>query len=129
MIPPSKKPYASGKLGIIACDKYATAVEVNMTRPIDNNPIGLRFFQKSFHEVFQAAAYNNGGRKIRKTVSGSNVTTGMPGIKPIHKPAITNNIGYEILSLTLSIDSRLTATSKDKTRKRLSCIILPKLDD
>jgi len=55
--------------------------------------MGLRLFQKSFQEVFHAAEYNKGGRKIRNTVSGSRLTTGIPGIKPMNKPATTSSMG------------------------------------
>ena len=55
--------------------------------------IGLFHFQKSRQEVFQAAAYNRGGRKIRNTSSGSSRMDGIPGMKLITSPLITNKIG------------------------------------
>lgn len=67
--------------------------EVAKTNPKANREIGLFHFQKSFQEVYHAASYNNGGRKIRKTKSGSNSISGIPGSKLIAKPAITKNIG------------------------------------
>ena len=69
------------------------AVEVNITNPIDSKPIARLLAQKFFHEVFHAAAYSRGGRKIRNTISGFRLTIGIPGIKPIARPANTNNIG------------------------------------
>jgi hypothetical protein len=93
MIPPSKNPYASGKPGMIACETIATSADVKMTKPNASRLIGLLIFQKSFHDVFHAAAYNKGGRKIRKTNSGCRVICGMPGIKLIINPPITKNMG------------------------------------
>ena len=71
----------------------AMAVAVNITNPKANMDIGLFNCQKFLHEVFHAAAYNNGGRKIRNTISGLRLMTGMPGIKPMISPAITRSIG------------------------------------
>jgi hypothetical protein len=76
-----------------AFDKKAIAVEVKITRPIDKSPIALLLAQKFFQEVFQAAAYNKGGRKIRKTISGFKLTMGIPGINPMASPARTNRMG------------------------------------
>src|SRR5450432_2929445 len=70
IIPPNKKPSASEKSGIIECAVKATAAEVKITRPNASISMGLLYCQKSFQDVFQAAAYNNGGRKIRNTRSG-----------------------------------------------------------
>src|SRR5687767_3109757 len=93
MIPPKRKPNAKEKSGMMALDTMATPAEVKITSPKDNRPIGRRIFQKSFQEVFHAAAYKRGGKKIRKTRSGCNVTEGMPGIRLIPRPLITNKIG------------------------------------
>jgi len=43
--------------------------------------------------VYQAASNSKGGRKIRKTMSGSTVMTGAPGMKLTAKPPITRKIG------------------------------------
>src|SRR6266404_8692583 len=101
MMPPNKKPNASVKPGMIACETNATTADVMMTRPNANKIIGRFHFQKSIHDVFQAAAYNKGGRKIRNARSGLRVINGTPGTRLIRRPAITSKIGYEILSLLL----------------------------
>ena len=49
---------------------------------------------------------------MRKTMSGFNVTTGMPGIKLITKPASTKKMGYGTFSFSLSIDSIDTAIKR-----------------
>jgi hypothetical protein len=92
-MPPNKKPMASVNPGIIACAVNAMAADVKITRPIDNNPIGLLLAQKSFQDVFHAAEYNKGGRKMMKTTSGCRLTSGIPGIRLINKPATTRKIG------------------------------------
>src|SRR5436190_13061790 len=80
MMPPRRKPSASVNPGMSQTEKYATTVEVNMTSPNASNRIARFHFQKSFHDVCQAALYNNGGRKIKNTTSGFISSTGMPGI-------------------------------------------------
>ena len=47
----------------------------------------------AFGRRFVGTEYNKGGRKIKKTKSGSRTTSGIPGIKPISRPATTRNIG------------------------------------
>src|ERR1700741_4830079 len=73
IIPPSRNPSASVKPGIMAFEINATVAEVKMKRPNANKMIGRFHFHNSFHEMFQAVAYNNGGRKIRNTRSGFKV--------------------------------------------------------
>src|SRR3954447_23331251 len=73
IIPPSRKPAAREKSGISLFEIQATAAEVKITSPNPSMLIGLLNFQKSFQLVFQAAAYNKGGRKIRNTSSGCSV--------------------------------------------------------
>src|ERR1700756_3693997 len=73
IIAPSRKPRGKEKPGITACAVKATAVAVNITKPNASIKMGRRNFQKSFQEVFQAAAYNKGGRKIINTRSGCKV--------------------------------------------------------
>ena len=78
---------------MMAFETKATTTEVKITNPNERRLIGLFIAQKSFQDVFQAAAYNKGGRKIRKTRSGPILIFGIPGIKLINKPPITNKIG------------------------------------
>jgi hypothetical protein len=79
-IPPTRKPIARVKPGIIEEVIKATAKEVIITNPNANRLIGLRHFQKSFQEVYQAASYNNGGKKIKNITSGSIDISGIPGM-------------------------------------------------
>lgn len=78
---------------MIALDTNATAAEVKITSPKASRLIGRFIFQKSLQEVFQAAAYSNGGKKIRKTRSGCKLIDGMPGTKLISKPLMTKSMG------------------------------------
>jgi hypothetical protein len=43
--------------------------------------------------VFQAAAYNSGGKKMTKTMAGLSDITGNPGIRLMTIPDITNTMG------------------------------------
>lgn len=62
-------------------------------RPKASMAIPLLHFLNSFQDVYQAASYSKGGRKTRKISSGSSFSGGMPGIKPMPKPASTKKIG------------------------------------
>ena len=106
---------------MIAFDTKATEAEVKITSPKASKEIGRFHFQKSFHDVFQAAAYSSGGRKIRNTRSGCKLIEGIPGIRLINKPLTTRRIGYEILSLLLTIVRIAMPNSKEITISRLSC--------
>ena len=92
-IPPSTKPIANVNPGIIDDVRNATASEVIITNPKASKLIGRFHFQKSCHEVYHAASYSSGGKKIKKIISGSSVTNGIPGMKLIANPAITRNMG------------------------------------
>ena len=61
------------KPGMTAFEINDTVAEVKITRPIAYNEIGRFHFQNSCHEIFHAAAYNNGRRNMRNTRSGLNV--------------------------------------------------------
>ena len=74
MIPPNKKPNANVKPGIRAVETNATTLEVMITMGKAKLVITLLHFQNSFHDVAHAASYKSGGRKIKKTSSGSIVT-------------------------------------------------------
>jgi hypothetical protein len=49
--------------------------------------------------VFHAASCSNGGRKIRKMISGFKFIAGKPGIRLIETPASTSTIGKGKLNL------------------------------
>lgn len=127
MIAPSKNPCASEKFGITAWAMNAMPVEVNITNPKDNRLIGRLNFQNSFQEVFQAAAYKSGGRKIRNTTSGWRTMIGMAGMKLINKPATTKKMGYEIFNLILSMDNIDTANKSAITNNKFSCNMVSKI--
>jgi hypothetical protein len=49
--------------------------------------------------VYHAASNSSGGKNTKNTKSGLILITGMPGIREMPKPPITNKMGYEILIL------------------------------
>lgn len=55
------------------------------------------------------------------TISGSSTIRGIPGIRLISSPAITRKIGYDIRSLSLNMESIVTANNNEMITKRLSC--------
>jgi len=55
--------------------------------------MALRYVLNSCQLVFQAAPYNNGGRKTINTILGSNVMVGKPGIRLITRPDNTSAMG------------------------------------
>jgi hypothetical protein len=75
------------------CAATATSNVVNNTRPTAARAIGLKEALKLCQLVFHAAAYNIGGKKMIKTISGSIEITGNPGIRLIAMPDKTNIIG------------------------------------
>ena len=79
--------------GTIACATAATPAVVASTRPTARRVMGRRFAWKSRSDVKYAAAQRMGGRKIRKTISGSSATDGTPGTKPRISPPITRKMG------------------------------------
>jgi hypothetical protein len=123
IIPPRRNPKAREKPGIMAFDTSATAAEVKITNPNASRLIGLFHFQNSCHEVFHAAAYRRGGRKMRNTRSGSNIIGGTPGIRLIRSPLITNNIGYDSFSLLLIIVITAMPNNSEITRNNWFCNI------
>lgn len=96
MIPPNKNPNARVKSGIMLTEKYAIASDVKKVRPKPIDKIERRHFQKLFQEVPQAASKSNGGRNIKKTISGLILTSGTTGMNEINKPPITKRMGYEM---------------------------------
>jgi hypothetical protein len=55
--------------------------------------ITLLHRQNCFHDVCQAASYNNGGRKIKNTASGAIVICENTEVKLSSKPPTTSTIG------------------------------------
>src|SRR5258706_5303826 len=92
-IPPSRKPSASVKPGMIAYEAKATTQEVKIT--IGNAKLMMTRFhlQNSFHDICQAASYNKGGRKIKKIKSGSIVMFENVPVRLSANPPNTRTIG------------------------------------
>jgi hypothetical protein len=61
--------------------------------------ITLLHFQNSFQEVCQAASYKSGGRKIKKTNSGSIATLEKAEVKLSANPPNTSTMGYATRNL------------------------------
>src|SRR5690349_22175925 len=112
MMAPSTNASAQPKPGMNVCATHATAHVVKITHPIANKVIGRFAFLKSVQDVDHAAAYSTGGRKTKKTISGSREMVGKPGIRPIPIPAITSRIGYGIFTLSVTSASAVTTASK-----------------
>jgi hypothetical protein len=112
MMAPSTNDSAQSKPGITRCATQATAQVVKITHPIANKVIGRFAALKSGHDVFQAAEYKTGGRKMRKTTSGSREIEGIPGIIPMAIPAITSRIGYGTLILSVTSAKAVTTASR-----------------
>jgi hypothetical protein len=105
MIPPKRKPNAKVKPGISALETNATTHEVMITMGKAKLIITLLHLQNSFHDVAHAASYRSGGKKIKKTSSGSIVTLENTDVKLSSNPPKTSIIGYAILTLFASITS------------------------
>src|SRR5215207_6530595 len=80
--------------GTIAWATTATAPIVASTSPIESSASGRSSAPSSRGEACQAAACSSGGRKTRKTTSGSRSSSGSSGINPIASPPTTSTIGY-----------------------------------
>lgn len=103
IIPPNKNPSASVKPGINQVEINAIRQDVRIT--IGNAKLMMirRHLQNSFHETCQAASYSNGGRKIKKTNSGSIEILENLEVKLSASPPSTSTIGYAMCSLSAII--------------------------
>src|SRR5688572_447899 len=70
-IPPNKNPNANDIPGINVLATSATDSAVKNTTMNAKLVMMRRHLQSSFHEIANAASYNNGGRKMMKISSGS----------------------------------------------------------
>ena len=84
---------------------------VKKTRLIPNVEIDVIFALKSSHEVLEAASYSRGGKKTRKTTSGSKARSGNTGTNPMINPTKTNRTGYGSFSLSISADKLIKTAS------------------
>ncbi|CAG5011300.1 hypothetical protein DYBT9275_04921 [Dyadobacter sp. CECT 9275] len=78
---------------MMATDRWAMTRDVENTRPNPREKIYSFLAQKSFQDVVQAASKSNGGRKIKKMISGFKLTLGTAGINGIASPPSTSRIG------------------------------------
>jgi hypothetical protein len=97
---------------------------VKKTRLTPSADMGLISALKSCHEVRKAASYSSGGRKTRKTISGSNARSGNEGIKPIAKPANTKKMGLGSLIFSISADKLIKTANMKMTILNFSIIKL-----
>ena len=118
MIPPNKKPKANVNPGIKELETKAMMQEVKMTSPKPSRAMGRLHFQKSLQEVYHAASYSKGGRKIRNIRSGLILKAGMPGMKLMSKPPMTKKMGYDMRNFCPNI----TSINTEKRRDRMSRI-------
>jgi len=105
---PKRNAAGQGIPGIIIRVAKATAAVVKKTNPIEAKLIGRMAALKSRQLVFHAASYNNGGKKIRKIISGFKEMTGRPGIRLITIPDKSRTIGRGKLNLLLSTPKNAT---------------------
>src|SRR3954462_6730705 len=66
--------------------------------------MGVILALNSCQDVREAPSYSKGGRKIRKTISGSMLKSGKIGTNPIINPTNTRSTGYGIFSLSIIAD-------------------------
>src|SRR5689334_13241852 len=92
-IAPNATATAHGIPGKSARAATATATDVASTSPMASSAIGRRARLKSRSDVKNAAAQRTGGRKAKKTMSGSSCGRSTPGSSPTPKPAATCRIG------------------------------------
>jgi hypothetical protein len=120
IIPPNKKPNAKVKPGMKALDTNATTQDVIITMGKAKLVITRLHFQNSFHDTCQAASYKRGGRKMKKTSSGSIVILEKREVKLRINPPTTSTMGYAMPSLLDSITrARMIRIRKMYCIKRL----------
>ena len=73
--------------GTISWATAATTTIVTSTRPIESSASGAISALSSRGDEFQPAACSSGGRKTRKTTSGSSSRSGQPGDQADREPA------------------------------------------
>ncbi len=95
-IAPSTKASAQLMLGMTVSATTATAPIVTRVRPSTSQVSGRSSARSSLGDAQYPADCRIGGRKTRKTTSGSSSRFGPPGMKPIPRPPSTRTIGYGI---------------------------------
>src|SRR5688572_9965450 len=91
---PSTNANGQGKPGIRKWVHMETAAVVKNTNAIASVEMGRASALKSCHEVFDAASYRIGGRKIKNTTSGFRVTAGIKGMNATPRPHSTRKTGW-----------------------------------
>ena len=107
----------------------ATASVVKKTRLTASADIGRISLLKSCHEVRKAASYSSGGKKIRKTISGSMARSGSAGIKPITKPANTKKMGLGSFIFSIKADKLIKTANIKMTILNFSILKFSKRQD
>ncbi len=110
-IAPNATATAQGIPGRSAWIATATAPVVARTNPTASSPMGRRFDLNSRSDVKNAAAQRMGGRKTKKTRSGSSSGILIPGTKPIASPAMTCRIGVGTGSRLANAVSAMTSAA------------------
>ena len=90
---PSTNAAAQPMSGTMVWATTATAPMVRSTSATESMASGRISARSSRGEAVQPAACSSGGRKTRKTTSGSSSKAGIPGISPIPSPRTTSTIG------------------------------------
>src|SRR3954451_12316237 len=98
----------------------ATATTVSTTSATASSAMRPALAFRSRGELVNAAAYSSGGRKTRKTMSGSRRSRGMPGTRAIARPPSTRNTGYGTCRRPASCASSAIARSSSM-RNSMSC--------
>src|SRR5687768_11709748 len=116
----------SGQLmfGINVWAATPTNKVVNSTKPNAASEIGLMLALNCCQLVFHAAAYNKGGRKIKKTIEGSSLMTGMAGTRLITTPQTTSTTGKENLYLLLNMPRKVTPNNKKTIRPMFPIMLI-----
>ena len=122
---PSANAAAHGRPGIAACAMTATATVVMSTSAIALSVIARMYLRRSRSDEKYAALKSSGGRKMKRTSSGSSSTSGTPGAKPTRLPPTTSRIGYGTLTTRASVVSAATVTSRKRTISS-ACSIAPR---
>ncbi len=105
--------------GTMAWATTATATMVASTSPTASSASGRTSALSIRGSEYQPAACSSGGRKIRKTTSGSSSRSGSQGTRPMASPPTTSTIGYGTATTSASRTSTAAAT-RSRSRNSMS---------
>src|SRR4051794_23637327 len=112
---PSTNAASHDRPSMTACATTATTTIVAVTSATARNEIGPRFARRSCSDEKNAAEYSSGGRKARRTMSGSSTIWLRPGMEASALPPATIRIGYGIGVLAATTRNAPAATSTART--------------